>query len=178
MNNGVTLVIADHDRFMVEALVSVLGGQSDFEIVDTATDAEGAAAAMEDRRPTVAILDVDLAFDNGENLVSRLRKLSLSAGIVFIGDRMDPNAGRRTDAAMRAAGLEIQSTEGATAITYGGDYRARYRKLTMEIARPMAIASGSWSETSLQALLDLFDDPTFGYVDNLWIGIVGRKPLE
>jgi SAM-dependent methyltransferase len=94
------------------------------------------------------------------------------------GARMDPNAGRRTDAAMRTAGLEIQSSEGATAITYGGDYRARYRKLTMEIARPMAIASGSWSETSLQTLLDLFDDQTFGYVDNLWIGIVGRKPLE
>ena len=92
MNNGVTLVIADHDRFMVEALASVLGGQSDFEIVDTATDAEGAAVAMEDHRPTVAILDVDLAFDNGENLVSRLRILNLSAGIVFIGNRMDPNA--------------------------------------------------------------------------------------
>ncbi len=92
MGNGVTLIIADRDRFMVEALASVLAGQPDFEILGTASDAEGAAEAMADYRPTVAILDVDLTFDNGVNLLSRLRKLSLSTGIVFIGSRMDPTA--------------------------------------------------------------------------------------
>lgn len=92
MGNGVTLVIADRDRFMAEALASVLCGQPDFEILGTATDAHGAAEAMEEHRPTIAILDVELAFDNGENLVSRLRNLDLSTGIIFIGNRMDPNA--------------------------------------------------------------------------------------
>ncbi len=92
------------------------------------------------------------------------------------GNRMDPRAGRHIYDAMRAAGLEDLSSEGVTAIAYGGSYRARYRKLTMENARPMAIASGAWTEASLQALLDLFEDPTFGYVDNLWIGVVGRRP--
>lgn len=92
MGNGITLVIADHDRFMAEALASVLGGQPGFDIVGTATDADGAARQMEEHRPAVAILDVDLAFENGENLVSRLRDLELATGIIFIGSRMDPNA--------------------------------------------------------------------------------------
>ncbi|MCH7739254.1 MAG: response regulator transcription factor [Chloroflexi bacterium] len=92
MGNGVTLVIADRDRFMVEALASVLDGQPDLEILGTAHDAKGAVEAIVDHRPAVAILDGDLAFENGENLVSRLRKMSLSTGIVFIGSRMDPTA--------------------------------------------------------------------------------------
>lgn len=92
MGNGVTLVIADRDRFMVEALASVLDGQPDLEILGTAYDAKGAVEAIVDHRPAVAILDGDLAFENGENLVSRLRKIRLSIGIVFIGSRMDPTA--------------------------------------------------------------------------------------
>ena len=92
MGNGGTLVIADRDRFMVEALASVLDGQPDLEILGTAYDAKGAEEAIVDHRPAVAILDGDLAFENGENLVSRLRKMSLSTGIVFIGSRMDPTA--------------------------------------------------------------------------------------
>lgn len=92
MGNGVTLVIADRDRFMVEALASVLDGQPDLEILGTAYDAKGAVEAIVDHRPAVAILDGDLAFENGENLVSRLRKMRLSIGIVFIGSRMDPTA--------------------------------------------------------------------------------------
>ncbi len=92
MSEAITLVVADCDRFMAEALASVLTGEQDFEVLAAVTDAAGAAAAMENYRPTVAILDVDLAFENGDNLVSHLRRLSLPTGIVFIGSRMDTSA--------------------------------------------------------------------------------------
>jgi SAM-dependent methyltransferase len=92
------------------------------------------------------------------------------------GDRMDGFAGRHTWQTLRAAGLEDLRTDATTAIAWGGTPRALYRKHTMENARELAIASGSYTEASLQALLDCFDDPSFGYIDNLWIGVTGRVP--
>ena len=46
----------------------------------------------------------------------------------------------------------------------------------MENARSLSMASGRYTEESFQALLDCFDDPSFAYIDNLWIGIAGRVP--
>lgn len=92
------------------------------------------------------------------------------------GDRMDAFAGRHTWQALRNAGLEDIQTDAVSAIAWGGSPRALYRKHTMENARELALASGTYSEASFQALMDCFDDPSFGYIDNLWIDITGRTP--
>jgi len=92
------------------------------------------------------------------------------------GDRMDPHAGRNVYQAFCDAGLEDIRCDAVTAIVTGGSFRALYRKHTMENVREMAIASGGHTAASLQALFDCFEDPSFRYVDNLWVGTSGRIP--
>jgi len=92
------------------------------------------------------------------------------------GDRMDAYAGRHVFEVLRRTGLEEISTDSHGAIAIGGSFRAQYRKHTMENARELALASGSYSEASFQALLDLFDDPSFAYFDNSWVATMGRVP--
>jgi SAM-dependent methyltransferase len=95
---------------------------------------------------------------------------------VLAGDRMDPFAGRHVYAAMRDIGvLELRSSA-ITELVEGGSFRARYRKETMENVREMAIEHGSYTERSFQELMDCFDDPSFCYVDVLWVGVWGRRP--
>lgn len=92
------------------------------------------------------------------------------------GDRMDPRAGRRVHQALLDAGLEDVRNDAVSSIVRGGEFPARYRRLTMENARELALASGHYSEASFQALLDCFDDESFCYVDTLWVGVTGRVP--
>ena len=93
---------------------------------------------------------------------------------VLRGDRMDAFAGRHVFEALRQLGLEELSSDCHSAIAVGGGERARYRKHTMEIVREMAVAGGSYTEASFQALLDCFDDPSFAYFDNTWVASFGR----
>lgn len=95
---------------------------------------------------------------------------------VLRGDRMDPYAGRNVFAALRDAGLEDLRSSAVSEIVPGGSFRAKYRKETMENVREMAVTHGTYTQASFQALMDCFDDPSFCYVDVLWIGIWGRRP--
>ena len=92
------------------------------------------------------------------------------------GSRMDTYAGRHAYDAVCAAGLEDIEAEGVTAIVRGGDPRAVYRRLTMENVRDQVLASGNHDAQSFEGLLAVFDDPSFRYIDNLWLGIIGRVP--
>ncbi len=95
---------------------------------------------------------------------------------VLAGDRMDPFAGRHVHAAMRELGLVDLRSSAISELVEGGSFRARYRKETMENVRDMAIVHGSYTERSFQELMDCFDDPSFCYVDVLWVGVWGRRP--
>ncbi len=95
---------------------------------------------------------------------------------VLGGDRMDPYAGRNVHAAMREMGLVDLQSSAVTEIVSGGSFRAAYRKETMENVREMAVTHGTYTEASFQELMDCFDDPSFCYVDVLWVGVWGRRP--
>jgi len=95
---------------------------------------------------------------------------------VLAGDRMDPFAGRHVHAAMREVGLLDLRSSAITELVEGGSFRARYRKETMENVREMAIEHGRYTAHSFQELMDCFDDPSFCYVDVLWVGVWGRRP--
>jgi SAM-dependent methyltransferase len=95
---------------------------------------------------------------------------------VLAGGRMDPFAGRHVYGALARAGLENLQSSATTEIVQGGGPRARYRRETMENVRELAIGAGRYTEESFQRLLDCLDDPTFHYVDVLWVGVWGRRP--
>ena len=95
---------------------------------------------------------------------------------VLAGERMDPFAGRHVYTAMRDAGLEELRSSAITQVVQGGSFPARYRKETMENVRDSAVKHGTYTEERFQELMDCFDDPSFEYVDVLWIGAWGRRP--
>ena len=93
--------------------------------------------------------------------------------------------------------LEEVSSEGQTDIVSGGSLRARYRRFTMEVARPLSARREDYDESeydellahprrSLRSrvegdydeseLLACFDDPTFRYIDCLWVAVWGKRP--
>lgn len=84
------VLIADSDQFMAEALASVLQSQPGIHVLGTVTDADGAVAALDDLRPTVSIIDMELVYLGGVNLGKRLRDRNMPTGIVYIGQWFDP----------------------------------------------------------------------------------------
>ena len=92
------------------------------------------------------------------------------------GNRMDPHAGSRLHDLLLGMDLEDLRNDGTTSIACGGGFNALYRKHTMQNARELAIASGTYTEASFQALMDCFEDPTFRFIDTLWVGVSARVP--
>ena len=88
---------------------------------------------------------------------------------------MDAFVGRRVHDVLGGS-LEEVSSEGLTDIVSGGSLRARYRRFTMEVARPLSARREDYDESEYDGLLDCFDDPTFRYIDCLWVAVWGRRP--
>ena len=91
------------------------------------------------------------------------------------GTRMDAFVGRRVHQVLGDI-LQDVSSEGLTDIVNGGSLRARYRRFTMEVARPLSARRDDYDETEYNELLACFDDPTFRYIDCLWVAVWGKRP--
>ena len=91
------------------------------------------------------------------------------------GTRMDAFVGRRVHEVL-GDHLEDMSSEGLTDIVAGGSLRARYRRFTMEVARPLSARRKDYDEAEYDELLACFDDPTFRYIDCLWVAVWGKRP--
>ena len=91
------------------------------------------------------------------------------------GTRMDAFVGRRVHEVLGGC-LEEVSSEGLTDIVSGGSLRARYRRFTMEVARPLSARRHDYDEAEYEELLACFDDPTFRYIDCLWVAVWGKRP--
>lgn len=82
------LLIADDDRFMRTALTAALG--TEFQIVGTAADADGAIALAEEHQPDAAIVDVDMPGGGGLRATREIRRRSpRTAVVVLSGDESD-----------------------------------------------------------------------------------------
>lgn len=91
------------------------------------------------------------------------------------GGRMDGYAGRHVFEAFRAEGLGDVETESHGAIAVGGALRARFRRDSLEIVRPLVLGGG-FPEARFERMLAAFDDRSFTYIDNAWIATWGRVP--
>ncbi len=106
----------------------------------------------------------------------RASDFALFSAVMTQAGLMNASAGRDTHRLLRAAGLIDVRTDIHSAIAVGGSLRARYRVHSMQHVRPRVIDSGFCSEAAFEQMLELFDDPTFEYIDNAWIGTWGRTP--
>jgi DNA-binding NarL/FixJ family response regulator len=82
------VLIADDDRFVRRALAEALG--QEFEIVGSATDADGAIALAREHRPDAAIVDVDMPGGGGLRATQEIRACSPQTAVVVLsGDESD-----------------------------------------------------------------------------------------
>jgi len=78
------IVIADDHMIFRHGLRQVLEKTAGFEVVGEAADGEAALARIEDLRPDVALLDIDMPVRDGYSVVRVLRDRRLPVAIVFL----------------------------------------------------------------------------------------------
>lgn len=102
------------------------------------------------------------------------RDLATFRAFMTKSGRLDGYAGRNVFRALRAEGLSEIETESHGAIAIGGTRRAQFRIDSLELVRPLVLASGAFPEARFESMLSAFSDPTFTYIDNAWIATRGR----
>ena len=160
MANQIGVLIADGDQFIAEALASVLQSQPGIHVLGTVTDADSAVAALDDLRPTVSIIDMELVYLGGVNLGKRLRDRNMPTGIVYIGQWFDP-------------GLVVELIRGAT----GGSAFIKQREIgsVQNLTRVIcAVADGSTVVSDYDLRRSLAETGRGGQRSTLW----GLTPKE
>ncbi|MGI9603848.1 MAG: methyltransferase domain-containing protein [Acidimicrobiales bacterium] len=106
----------------------------------------------------------------------RAPDLATFHAIMTEGGFMDGSAGRNVFSALRRAGLVDVQTDSHGAIATGGSARAQFRSHSLENVRPMLLASKFFTDADVDRMLEMFDDPSFAYIDNTWIATWGQVP--
>jgi len=91
----ITVVLTDDHAVVRGALKALLEGQDDLEVVGEATDLRSARAAVQDSKPDVLILDVNLPDGLGVDAVAGLRQEAPGTEIVLLTMERDLALARR-----------------------------------------------------------------------------------
>ena len=103
------MLIVDDSEPLLDTLVVALGLQTGIDVVATATDGDGAAAAVQDAQPDVVLLDLRLGDVWGLDVVPALRSGPEPPAIVVFSAASDPV----TTAAVARAEVRAQVSKGA-----------------------------------------------------------------
>lgn len=79
-----TVLVADDSPAFRRALVLTLEGHDDFEVVGEAQDGPSAIEAIRERRPDIALVDVEMPGCTGSQVVSRLKRERLPTSFVLV----------------------------------------------------------------------------------------------
>ena len=80
----IRVVIADDHPIFSRGLRQVLLGDPTFELVAEAQDGEAALQHIQEERPDVAVLDIDMPKKDGFDVVRAMEERKLSSAIVFL----------------------------------------------------------------------------------------------
>jgi DNA-binding NarL/FixJ family response regulator len=80
----IRVVIADDHPIFSRGLRQVLMGDPAFELVAEAQDGEAALQHIQEQRPDVAVLDIDMPKKDGFDVVRAMEERKLSSAIVFL----------------------------------------------------------------------------------------------
>jgi len=80
----ITIVIADDHPLFARGLRQALTEESQFEVAGEAADGEAAILLIEQCRPDVAILDVDMPKQDGLQVVRAIRERRLATAAIFL----------------------------------------------------------------------------------------------
>lgn len=80
----IRVMIADDHPIFSRGLRQVVMGDPRFELVAEAQDGEAALLKIEEQRPDVAVLDIDMPKKDGFDVVRAMEERKLSSGVVFL----------------------------------------------------------------------------------------------
>ncbi len=80
----IRIVIADDHPIFSRGLRQVLLSDASFELVAEAQDGETALRSIEQQRPDVAVLDIDMPVKDGFDVVRAMEARKLSSAVVFL----------------------------------------------------------------------------------------------
>jgi DNA-binding NarL/FixJ family response regulator len=80
----IRIVIADDHPIFSRGLRQVLLADASFELVAEAQDGETALRSIEQQRPDVAVLDIDMPVKDGFDVVRAMEERKLSSAVVFL----------------------------------------------------------------------------------------------
>ncbi len=90
----ITVVLADDHNLIRAGLRGMLEAQADLRVIGEAADAAGAAKLVEDRRPDILVLDLQMPGADPREDVPRLRQSSPGTSIVVLTMQNDPRGAR------------------------------------------------------------------------------------
>ena len=89
MTNNLTVLIADDHPIFRKGLREVIEADESLSVVGEAGDGAAALGLLEELRPQVAVLDIDMPRMNGFELVQELRRKNLPVEVVFLSMHKD-----------------------------------------------------------------------------------------
>jgi two-component system, NarL family, response regulator NreC len=89
-----TVVLADDHNVIRTGLRSMLEAEADLRVIGEAADAAAAAKLVEDRRPDVLVLDLQMPGAEPQEDIPRLRERAPRTAIVVLTMRSDPRTAR------------------------------------------------------------------------------------
>ncbi|HVW47564.1 MAG TPA: response regulator transcription factor [Solirubrobacterales bacterium] len=89
-----TVVLADDHNVIRAGLRAMLEAEPDLRVIGEAADAAAAAKLVEDRRPDVLVLDLNMPGADPREDIPRLRELSPHSAIVVLTMQSDPRTAR------------------------------------------------------------------------------------
>jgi DNA-binding NarL/FixJ family response regulator len=123
----IRVMIADDHPIFSRGLRQVVLGDPTFELVAEAEDGEAALLHIQEQRPDVAVLDIDMPKKDGFDVVRAMEERKLSSGVLFLTMHKDEelfngamNLGVRGYVLKESAFSEL--VEGIKAVAAGGHF--------------------------------------------------------
>ncbi len=107
----ITVVLADDHNVIRAGLRAMLEAEPDLRVIGEAGDAPGAARLVEDRRPDVLVLDLQMPGAEPRTDIPRLRETAPGTSIVVLTVQADPRLARDLMRAGAAAFVLKQAAE-------------------------------------------------------------------
>lgn len=84
MAERIRVVLADDHELVLEGLRGLLAAEPDLEVVATVTDGSGLLQAIEQQRPDVAVLDLQMPTLDGASCLTEIRRLGLPVRVLVL----------------------------------------------------------------------------------------------
>lgn len=84
MKKKIRIIIADDHPLLLSGLRQIIEGEQDIEIIGEAGDGEKALQVIEEKKPEIAVLDIDMPKKTGFDVLKDVNKMKIPVKIIFL----------------------------------------------------------------------------------------------